>query len=84
MDVHGDLRLGQRLQRVVGQRQRFLDLAEHLEVPGRQIGPRHGAGVEHRPLLRQVLPGRQTCGIESLVDELLLGFGTEEGHASLD
>jgi hypothetical protein len=84
MDVDGDLGLWERLQLVVAERQRLLDLAEDVEVPGSEVGLRNRAGVQHRPLLREVLARRQPGGIESLVDELLLGLRSEERHANLD
>ncbi len=84
VDVDRDLRLGQPLQFVVAEGDRLLDLPEDPEVPGREVGARHGAGVQDGPLLRRVLPGRQTRRIESLFDELLLGLRPEQGHSNLD
>ena len=84
VDIGRDLRRGQRLQLVIGERHRLLDLAEDLEVPRRELRLRHGAGVENGPLLCQVLPRGKTGRIEPFVDQLLLRFGPEEGHAGLD
>ena len=83
VDVDGDLGLRQRPQLVVREGDRPLDLAEDLEVPRRQFCSRDAAGVEDRPLVGQVLTRRQARGIEALLDELLLGLGTEERHAYL-
>jgi hypothetical protein len=69
---------------LVRQRDRLFDLPEDLEVPGGEIGLRHVAGVKHGPLVRQVLPGRETVRVEAPVDELLLGLRSEERHARLD
>src|SRR6476619_651728 len=73
----------QRLTLVVVEREGLFDLAEDLEVPRREIGLGNGAGVQDGPLLRQVLPGRESSGIEPLVDQLLLRLGSEEAHAYL-
>ena len=78
MDVDGDLGLRQFLKLLVGQGERLLDLAEDLEVPRREIRLRNRSRVQHRPLLRQVLPGRQAGRVESLLDQLLLGLATEQ------
>src|SRR6187397_3000465 len=83
VDVKCDLRLRQRLQLVVRQRQRLFDLAEDVEVPGCKVGLRHRTGVQDGPLLRQVLTRRQARGIESLLDELLFRLGPEEWHLNL-
>jgi hypothetical protein len=83
MDVGCDFRLGQRLQLVVAEREGLLDLAEDLEVPRREIGLRNGAGVQDGPLLGQVLPGRESGGVEPFVDQLLLRLGSEEAHTYL-
>ena len=83
MNVGRDLCLRQRPQLVVAERNRFLDLAEDLEVPRREIGLRDGAGVQDGPLLCQVLAGREPSGVEPFVDQLLLRLGPEEGHAYL-
>jgi hypothetical protein len=40
--------------------------------------------MEDGPLLGQVLAGRESGGVEPLLDELLLGFGPEEAHSYLD
>src|SRR4029077_20491403 len=58
VDVDRDLAAGQLLQLLPRQRQRLLDLAEDAEVPGRKIRARNRAGMQHRPLLRQVLARR--------------------------
>jgi hypothetical protein len=80
VNVGRDLRLRQRLQLVVAERDRLLDLAEDLEVPRREIGLRDGACVQDRPLLGQVLAGREPGGVEPFVDQLLLRFGPEEAQ----
>ena len=80
MDVGCDLRLWQRLQLVVAEREGLFDLAEDLEVPRREIGLRNGAGVQDGPLLRQVLAGRESGGIEPFLDQFLLRLRPEEGQ----
>src|ERR687888_64170 len=80
VDVDGDLGRRQLAQLVPGKCERALDLAEDLEVPRGQVRLRHGAGVEHGPLLRQVLARREALRVEAPLDELLLGLGAEERH----
>src|SRR5581483_10410466 len=58
----------------------LLHLAEDAERPSREVGVLGDrAGVQHRPLLRQVLPGRQPGRVEPRVAHLLLGFRPEHG-----
>src|SRR5213592_1701989 len=59
VDVDGDLGARKRLELVPCARDRPLDFAEDAEVPRGQVGLRDRAGMEHRPLLGQVLPGRE-------------------------
>src|SRR5262245_19172287 len=80
VDVDGHLGTRQRLEFVPAERDRILDLAEHTELPGGEVGPRHRAGVQHRPLLREVLAGRQSRGVVTGVEHLLLGLRPEECH----
>ena len=63
-------------------RARLLDLAPDAEVPGREVGVRDRAGVEHRPLVGEVLAGRQPRRVVAGVDDLLLRPRSEEGHAA--
>ena len=55
-------------------RERVAHQAERPEVPGCEVDGGHAAGVQDRPLLRQVLAGREPGRVEPLVDELLLGL----------
>ena len=50
------------------------------EVPGREVGVRDRARVQDRPLLGEVLAGRQPRGVVSRLDHLPLGSAPE--HAS--
>jgi hypothetical protein len=54
-----------------GQRDRVLDLAEHPEVPGRELGLRDAAGVEDGPLLGQILARWQARRVVAGVGDLL-------------
>src|SRR3954453_12107426 len=83
VNIDRDLGLRQRLQLVVRQRHGLLDLAGDLEVPRRKIRLRHGAGVQHRPLLGEVLARGQPGRVEPLVDQFLLGLASEERHRGL-
>ena len=65
VDVGRHLGRRQRLQLVEAERERLLDLAGHLERPGGEVDVRHLARVEHRPLLREVLAGRQAGRVEA-------------------
>src|ERR671934_456723 len=56
--IRGALRPRQLLELLPVHPQRLLDVAEDAKIPGVRIEPRHGAVVEHRPLLRQRLAGR--------------------------
>jgi hypothetical protein len=62
VDVGVDGLPGQLLELVPGEGERVVDLAEDLEVPGREIGVRHRAVVEDRELLGLVLAGRNPLG----------------------
>ena len=55
VDVGRDLRRRQRPQLLVVERDLLLHLAEDPQGPGRDVDVRDVAGVEHRPLLGQVL-----------------------------
>ena len=57
--------------------QRLIDLAEDLEVPGREVGLGYRACVEHGPFLRQVLARRKPRGVVAGVGDLLLCLGAE-------
>src|SRR5207245_160302 len=63
-----------------GERQRALDLAGDPQVPGRDVDLRHRAGVQHRPLLGQVLAGRQAGRVVAGLDHLGLRLRSEQGH----
>ena len=65
MDVLGDLGLWQLLELRPGERDRGVDLAIDAEVPPGEVRGVRGdvAGVEHRPLLGQVLPRREPRGV---------------------
>ena len=77
MDVDRDLGRRQLLQLLPRQRGRILDLAEDLEIPAREVGFWHAAGVQHRPFLGQVLAGRQARGVVTGVGDLLFCLGAE-------
>src|SRR5438445_5575995 len=77
VDVDRDVARRQLLQLLPGERDRILDLAEDLEVPGREVGVGHGARVQDGPLLGQVLPRRQACGVVTGVGDLLFCLGAE-------
>jgi hypothetical protein len=62
MDVRMDLLAWEVFELLPGEREGRIDLAPHLEVPRRQIDPRHRAVVEHGELLRPVLAGRDPFG----------------------
>ena len=68
--------IGRRQRRQLGEAegQRLLDLAAHLERPGGKVDARHVAGVEHRPLLGEVLAGRQAGGVVPRLADLVLCF----------
>ena len=83
VDVGRHLGRRERLQLVEAQRERLLDLAGHLERPGGEVDVRHLARVEHRPLLREVLAGRQAGRVEPRLADLVLCFRSEEGHRFL-
>src|ERR671935_834238 len=68
VDVERELGCRQRAQLVVAERHPVLDLSEDAEVPCGEIGLRNRAGVQHGPLLGQVLAGRQPGWIEALLD----------------
>ena len=80
VDVLHVLRLRQRGELVPAQRDRVLDLAEDAEVPRREIRVRHRAGVQHRPLLREVLARREARGVVPGGRDLL--FGPTPEHAA--
>ena len=50
---------------------------ETRKVPRREVDSRDRAGVQHRPLLGQVLPRRQARGVVARVDHLAFGLGAE-------
>ncbi len=83
VDVGGDLRRRQLLELLEAQGQRLLHLAGHLEGPGGEIDVRDLAGVEHRPLVGVVLPGREAGGVEACLANLVLCFRSEERHRFL-
>ncbi len=62
MDVGVDRPARQALHVLPGQRERLLDQAGDAEVPGVEVDLWHRAVVQHRPLLGQVLAGRQPIG----------------------
>ena len=77
MDVDGDLRRRERRQLLPAERERPLHLAEDAEVPGREVGRRHGPHVQHGPLLGQVLTGREAPGVVPELAEPRLCSGAE-------
>src|SRR5438034_7574078 len=83
VDVDADFAARELFDFLPRQGQRLVDLAEHTEVPRREVRLRDRPRVQDGPLLRQVLPGRQARGIESALDELPLRLCPEQGHASL-
>jgi hypothetical protein len=62
MDVGVDLLARQRLELLPAQGEGVADLAVDPEVPGREVGLRHGAVVEDRELVGLVLAGRDALG----------------------
>ena len=83
VDVGRDLRRRQLLQLLEGQGQRLLDRAGHLERPGGEVDVRDLTGVEHRPLVRVVLAGRQAGRVQARLAHLVLCLGSEERHRFL-
>ena len=84
MDVDRDLAARKLPELLPLEREWFLHLAEDSEVPRREVCLRHRSRMQHRPLLGQVLARRETRGVETALDQLLLGLRPEQGHASLD
>ena len=61
---------------------RLLHLAPDPEVPGGQVGVWHRSRVEYRPLVRQVLAGRQPRRIEPASTTFFSARDLKEGHAA--
>ena len=72
VDVLGHFDLRQLVELLPRERRLTLDLAPDAEVPGREVGLRDGSGVEHRPLVGDVLAGRQPSRVVAGVGDLLL------------
>src|SRR5579872_1967787 len=83
VDVGRDLGRGQRGQLLVAEAERLLDLAGHLQRPGREVDVRDVAGVEHGPLVREVLAGREAGWVEAGRADLVLRLAPEHGHRFL-
>ena len=77
-------RLGKLDQLLPRERQRALDLPVDREAPRREVGVRNGAGVQDRPLLGQVLAGREPRRVVPGLRDLFLFFRPEERHRFLD
>ena len=77
-----DLLAGELLELLPGERERRIDLAPDLEVPGRQIDLRHRAVVEDGELLRPVLAGRDPFG-DGGIDAVLPKRRSNMGAGSL-
>src|SRR6185369_11363643 len=56
-----------------------LDLAFDEEVPRREVRGRDRARVQHRPLVGEVLAGREPRGVVARLDHLSLGATPEHG-----
>jgi hypothetical protein len=82
VDVDDHLRCRQRAELVVAQPRLALDLAEDAEVPAREVDVRDVAGVEHGPLLGEVLPRRQPPRIQAALAQLRLRLAAEERHVT--
>ncbi len=70
---------GSAVELLPGQTQGLLDLAGDREVPGGQVRLRDAAGVEHGPLLGQVLAGRKPGRVVAGLLDLALCSGAEHG-----
>ena len=84
VDVDRDLACRQLLELLPRQHDRILDFAEDLEVPGREVGVRHAAGVQDRPFLGQILTRRQAGGVVTGVGDLLFCPGAEHDSYTND
>src|SRR5947208_4152258 len=71
MDVAPDSNPRQGPELLVGPAHRLLHQAEHPELPGREVGARDRAVVQHRPLVGEDLAGRKP----RLVLRALSGIG---------
>src|SRR6266849_5906675 len=83
VDVGDDVLRWQCAELLVVERQRVFDRAEHLEVPGRDVGLGHGAEVEERPAVGrgECLAGRDAGRIDAF--RQALAFEQERHFASI-
>jgi hypothetical protein len=79
VDVELDLGGRQRGEFLPRETQGSLDLPADREVPAGQVRCRDAAGVEHGPLLGQVLPRRKPGRVVAGLLDLALGSGAEHG-----